>query len=159
MLSVMCKNIYGTLLLVIVTLSCINASSIPAGTAITRRPVLAPTPIVIVTTTSQTNTRKPTPTVEDSTHVLDEEEEEPQTTTIKPSKPTAQSDVNDSPAPTSDLNTTNTMDPTDYATVLPTRWQRRRRFGAQSEAQAQFKVDWILVSLLFCGGFIGILLF
>lgn len=148
-------KIYLKIFLAILISTYIKASTIQvAATSITRRPVLAQSSLVfIITRTSTTIDKKPTTiTVFED---VEQDIDEPQVTETQKSEPTELPRENESKSLT---KTAASMDPTDYSTVLPTRWRPRRRFGVQSDSQAQFKIDYMMLVSLLTFGFIGIIL-
>jgi hypothetical protein len=125
----------------------------PTGIVNSRKPVLigstnsADMPIP----TSTKPVKKQTITVEAPSPIEDAEDAE------EPAEPTE--DITDVPQttanpktpgsePITSTNPSSPTDPTDYSTVWPTRWRPRRRFGAQSEAPAQFYPNWKSIAFI-----------
>ena len=130
---------------------CAGASVNPTGIIVSRKPeIMTSTSADMPISTSTKTDKKPTKTAEEPSPTEDTEENliEPTATMEKP-RPTMNPKIPDSEpeTPTSPPST----DPTDYSTVLPTRWHPRRRFGAQNEAPPQYKPDWKLISFMLIG--------
>lgn len=120
-------------------------------TATLKRIPITISQVPIPTSFPITSTTKLVPSVIDEVEIVDVTETSTHETVLEKTinQPTGTT-------PISITSSSDSMDPTDYSTVWPTRWRPRgRRFGAQNEAQYSFKSNkWTLFFLIFtfiCG--------